>query len=1018
MIKSGSSNIRKFQFFEVINDPRNAIIQENEEKEKENLSKDKNKSNSEKHSISLNNINISGPRQMLTIDDLIFINGRATHEKEGGGMIRENLIMKISENEIIDEFRFFNLVYYDFSIKKFEEKKYFIVVGSNFNENNIKEVFMMTSIKIYDATSFIKDKNKIIPEPASKKGGEPYPKFLKKQINLMKRLSDGKLICNNEEEKIEGFETIQNINSFSINSSFTHAALSVDRVGIILIYGYPNLLECNDKDIGMIYLPKIMYGEKEVNITNLEFAVLNIQNQMKRVLYATTGNLIYYYIWKYDEENNSSENQIILKELSQERIGAYSGCISVKGNSLLIGSSNDDFIGEYNNLEFGKTWFFEGKKTFVDYFNDYILFVIFGESESYLEIYDRKNQFFVYYHTDKKKIIGICHDNNYIYILYEESLNKKYIIKLKEKNNKDKFETFFAKKFFDDAVLYAENLGFDKKQISEISKKHAEYEYSKGNYEKSIEEYIKTIDYYDPALVIPKFLEKSKLQYLIKYLEIIINNMDSKIKDLEENKNYTTLLLHCYIMQEEIDKIKTFIDLKEQFFSKDLIKTVVDVCVETENIEIGLSIAKQYKMIEEYLQILIINLNNYEEAINILEEPEKNEFNVTNNDIIKLYIKFAEYFLKVDSEKEDFSDKFFESVLKFIETNKKTIDKKDILTLMKLFMDSDKYFKILFGIMDSYNLDYNREMIYRRIQLYLDDLESDNKNKAYKNKIIDIIKNEKYIGKYDSQYLIMLFKNKKFIEGVETLIEIQKYNQDLLNLYMKKREYEKIINLCVNYGSVELSFWGESLNYFLNKENRQNLDKLEIDKLNKNLEIFLEKLLESKTMASVNVLDIIYEKNNDIPFYIINSFISKSLENELNSIKKEENNFNEYDKKIEKTTGEIKELKTKAYSFTLVKCCECDRNIELPSIAFKCGHGFHTTCLNLNNNEDIECPKCKDEKYNAIKEIKTCKNFYNEINTSEKLEKVLETKVNKTDFIYELYGKGFFNIEDFKGKNI
>ena len=127
----------------------------------------------------------------------------------------------------------------------------------------------------------------------------------------------------------------------------------------------------------------------------------------------------------------------------------------------------------------------------------------------------------------------------------------------------------------------------------------------------------------------------------------------------------------------------------------------------------------------------------------------------------------------------------------------------------------------------------------------------------------------------------MLFKNKNFIEGVEALIEIQKYNQDLLDLYMKKREYEKIINLCENYGSVEPSFWGVSLNYFLSKENRQNLDKLAIDKMDKNFEIFLEKLLDSKVMAPVNVLDIIYEKNNDIPFYIVNNFMSKSLDNEI-----------------------------------------------------------------------------------------------------------------------------------------
>ena len=403
MIKSGSSNVRKFQFFEVIKESE-SNSQEKEESEKSS------KENSQS-AINLNNITISGPRQMHTIDNLIFINGKATHKKEGA-MVRENLIMKISDNTIIDVFRIFNIVYYDFSIKKFEDKNYFIVVGSNFNENvinNTKEIFMMTSIKIYDATSFIKEKNKIPYEPGIEKGAEPYPKFLIKQIKLLKRLSDENLVCDNEGEKMEGYESIHNINSFSMNDNLTHAAISIDRGGIILIYGYPNFLECNSKDIKMMYLPKIMYGEREVNITNLEFAVLNPQNEMKRVLYATTGNSIYYYIWKYETDKNSdSENNIKLDELSQEKIGVYSGCVSVKGNSLLIGSSKDDFIGEYNNLEFGKTWFFDGKKAYVDYFNDYILFVIFGESESILEIYDRNNQFFVYYQADKKKFWALA----------------------------------------------------------------------------------------------------------------------------------------------------------------------------------------------------------------------------------------------------------------------------------------------------------------------------------------------------------------------------------------------------------------------------------------------------------------------------------------------------------------------------------------------------------------------------------------------------------------------------------
>ena len=960
---------------------------------------------------------------MQVVDDIIFINGKAKYKKEGR-MLRENFIMKISDNKVIDAYRMFNIVYYDFLIKKFKDINYFIVVGfsvNEFNVNNTKKVYMFTSIKIYDATIFLKEKenNNISPAEETYQGEELYPESLTKQIRILKNSSNEELACDVEVEKMGLYESFQNINSFSISDDFKYAAISIDGMKIILIYGYPNLLECEYKEIKMIFLQKIMYGDREVNITNLAFTILNLQNEMTRILYATTGNLICYYIWKDDiDKGNNLENNIQLRELSQERIGVDSGCISVKGSSLLIGSKNGNFIGEYNYLEFGKTWFFDGQKTYVDYFNEYILFVIFGEVDSYLEIYDRKNQFFVYYQADKKKIIGISHDNIYIYVLYE-SLNQKYIVKLKEKNNKDKFETFFLKKFFDDAVLYAENLGYDKKKIAEISKKHAEYEYSKGNYEKSIEQYIKTINYYEPPMVIQKFLEKSKLNYLIKYLEVIIYNMDFKIKDLEENKNYTTLLLHCYIMQEEIDKMKDFLDKKRHFFSKEIIKTIIDVCVETENIDMGLSISKEYKMMNQYLQILIINLNNYEEAINLLEEPEKNEFdNITNDDKIKLYLKFQEYFMKAE---EGIIDKYFNSIIDFINNNYnknvKNIDKKDILKLIEIFIDSDKYFKKIFELMDSYDLEYNKEWIYRRIQLYLDDLEIDKKNISYKKSIIEIIKNEKYIDKYDSQYLLMLFKNKHFLEGIEVLSEIHKFYQDLLFIYMEKREYEKIINLCKNHGMQELSFWGTSLNYFISKDNRKDLNKKEIELLNNSLEIFLQKLFDSKIISPVNVLDIIYEKNNDIPYYILNKFMSKSLENEIKSINEEETRYSEFDKKIDLTVNEIKELKTKAYIFNLIKCCECDQDIDLPFIAFKCGHGFHSSCLNSTPTEDTQCPKCKDSKLSIRKEIQNYKVFSNDINTIEKLDKELSQKVEKIDFIYELYGKGLFNLGRLKENN-
>ena len=208
----------------------------------------------------------------------------------------------------------------------------------------------------------------------------------------------------------------------------------------------------------------------------------------------------------------------------------------------------------------------------------------------------------------------------------------------------------------------------------------------------------------------------------------------------------------------------------------------IKVCLETEKIDMALSIAKQNWLIEEYFKILIIKLNKYEEVINILEESEKNDFQISNQDKLELYYKFGEYFLANEEGKQDYSDRFFESVSKFVENNKTVLNKKDIVKLIQIFLDSNKFFKILFEKMDSFHLDYEKDMIHRRIELFLEDGDLEQN----KNKIIEIIKDVRYAGKYDIQYLIMLFKKNNFNEGVEILYEFHKYNQELLSIYESK----------------------------------------------------------------------------------------------------------------------------------------------------------------------------------------------------------------------------------------
>ena len=1015
MIKVGSSFFRKFQFFEVVKDPE---IISNNQPLKNSINKNEEQQN-DNFEIDINNISISDPKQMKIYDNKIFINGRATHKKSGQ-MVRENLIMKIENNIITDEYFIFNLVYYDFSIKIFDDNPYFIILGCSYCEiPQTKEVYTITKIKIYNGKYFLKN-DKIKVTPGYEKGFEPFPQALKKEIKLLKKLDNGMLFADEGKESMKLFETIQSINEFAMDENFTYAAFSVDRGGIILMYGYPNLLDCNNSEIKMKYLPHITYHDKDVNVTNIQFSYLTgNSNEQLIILYVATGNSIYYYQWDYEPEKINFPNNLQPKAFIEEKLGTYNSRMKAKGNYLLVG--NEKILSEYNNLTFEQNWFFEGKKTVVNYFNDYIYFAIFGEEENSIQIFDKKNKFFVYQKTDKNKILSVCNDNKYICIFYEETPDKKYIIKLKEKNNKEKFDTFFNKKFFDSALIYAKNLGFNEEQISEISLRHAQYEFSKGHYDRAIEEYIKTIKYYEPSIIIQKFLDKSKFNYLIKYLEAIVENYTMDNMDEEECKNYTTLLLHCYIMQKEINKLKDFVEKKGQIFSKELMKVAIDVCIETDNADIGLSIAKQNKMIYEYIYIMLVKLNEYEKVIEILEIPEKYEFNITNKEKVELYLQFADYYLldkkddediNEEKEEENYSDKFFDSVLAFIEGNKKTLDKNDIVKLIELFMDTDKFFKKLFESLSTYDLNYSKEIIHRRIQLYLEDMISNPKDKNYKLGIISILKDKKYISIYDSQYLIMLFKTNHFLEGIETISEINRYNQDLLSIYMQKREYEKIINICKNFGSKEISFWGTSLNYFISKELRENKKPEELDTINKYLEEFLDELLKSKIMPAIDVLDMINEQNCDITYNILNHFMENALNNELNSIDDKKNNYNECEVKINNTCDSIKEINTKAHVFNVNRCSECGTDIDIPYYAFYCGHAIHKNCLNINVKDDnIECQKCREVKKGVSDEIQKNKK-YERLDGLSKVESVLERKENKIDFIYSLYGKGLFNFND------
>ena len=1032
-MSKGLSLMRKFQFFDIVEG------KEYIKKTGSSITASNEGDSTIKSSSTIKMSDIT-PHQMFASEGVVFISGMVK-KKMNEMFVRENLILKIVNNVVIDEYKIFNKLYYSFQLKTLNETPYFVTIGGDFDKymiDNEEQYLIITSIKIYDAT-------KIIKNPKDTHDIEQY--FVKK-ISLLTKVNSREFTLDNKIGK--NIESFQNINSFAINDSFSRIAVGLDRGEIININAYPNIIECPTKNLKISFLPKI---EEELHITNLSFAkVFRGFNQIEEeILYATTAKNIYYY-----ELSSNGEN--VQREIGMnfEENGAYSGCIATdnEAGSLVVGSSSQTFIIEYINLERGPSWFFEGRKQCISYFKNYIMFILYEDNKfASLAVFDKANKFFVYYNNSFTRISALTADENSIYAFIdgEGPGSNNFIIKLVEKDNKEKFDTFYKKNFFDLAYDYARSLGYDKKKISEISKLHAEHAYKKGEYDKSIEQFIGTINYLDPSYVIQKFLDKSKLDFLIRYLEALEKNETFNKKDPNELKDYTALLLNCYIMQEKFPKLKDFVDNEGKKFNEDDVKTAISVCLENQNTELALFIAKKKKMSDEYLRILCVELKKYNEGIEYIKEesdlPTK----------YSLLCKYGEYFLQGEKTK----GQIYEMVEDLVKSVIRNMDSKNILKdkfkyddIIKIFLSQEDLLEKLLDTIMNDDPNCDNSILHKKIELRLkkwnDEVakekleekeekkeqieeekkkndEDDKKSPIIKNSILEMIKNENIQDRLDKTYLLMQFKINNFTDGITFLTEITDLKDEILLNYFESKKFDKIISFCELYAKQDNNFWIQALKFFASEEAIENGKKEDIINY---LNLILFKLLDNEKYSPALGLKTVKD-SNIMTIENIKSFFEKAISIEKEGYDKDKKIFDDLFSQLNKVSDDLNEIKTKYTMIKPNKCQTCGAAISLPAAHFLCQHSYHIACLNANTNDDSnvrECPKCKNDMLplikrllNAEEERKTI-NIYkkegDEKKASNPFKEALALEKRKFDFIASKFKSGIIKLGEPKIKTV
>lgn len=405
------------------------------------------------------------------------------------------------------------------------------------------------------------------------------------------------------------YHTICNVTNGSNNYPMTCFAYSSDYS--VLTFGFSNgtvILVRGDLLHDRGSRQRVIYETKEP-ITSIHF-------RDELTLYISTVSKVFTL-------SATGKNNGHLDRILDDKEGADIDCSSTyfennnKGKALLIAR---DSCFQFYNLK-GKSHSIPmniSKKRMYIHKNRYVLFLSLINSNltessvissNKLIVLDLKNNYIIYNQSISSTIFDIFECWSDIYVLLSDGS----LLRLHEKPLKENVNILVNSELFQIAIkLTNESSGeFSQNEIMSLKKQYGLYLYDKGDFAESIDQFIECIPLGKTSEVISKFKESSKIPYLIKYLQKMV---ELKVS----TPNHVNLLLTSFCKLKKNEDFKKFInsikidadfEIAEKYKAFDL-NLIIQLCKENEYYDLALLIAEKFNLSQIVVSIQLNDIND------------------------------------------------------------------------------------------------------------------------------------------------------------------------------------------------------------------------------------------------------------------------------------------------------------------------------------------------------------------------------------------------------------------------
>ncbi|KAH6577766.1 hypothetical protein BASA83_008403 [Batrachochytrium salamandrivorans] len=558
--------------------------------------------------------------------------------------------------------------------------------------------------------------------------------------------------------------------------------------------------------------------------------------------------------------------------------------------------------------------------------------------------------------------------------------------------------------------------------IMDIHKRYGDHLYSRGEFDSSVKQYIKTIGHLEPSYVIRKFLDAQRIYNLTSYLQALHDHQLA-------NPNHTTLLLNCYTKLKDIPRLDSFISSPTSLFD---VETAIRVCRQASYYTHALKLAARFGQHEWHMRVQIEDLQQYDEALAYLAKlPRKHQIRKALPSYGYILVKHrpcqaTEALVRActrptvaktpnvenkgsKATPADMVDSHTMSgfvsaeVAQVIPDSLLDDDIAQPQDFMSFFVDQPVWCitfienvlwkrwgvnKDLFsshgptsnGVGHSVDVpsmptdlptdsDSNSRQILwdTLLELYLGQFGFECQNGSPSNqqkhnwprRIMALLKSTH--ANYDVDQALVLCKTHGFNDGILFLLQRLKLYHDYLEFHMRRREDTLVLQTCQLFGDIEPSLWAKALVFFVEKGVQSHVETVSGDSPPDRSQrdlLLVLDQIQKRKLLSQLQIVQLLAKNSDVTLGMVRDFLIKRIEEDKASMDESRQLIASYQEDTAKMRLTIEELESGFILFQSTRCELCRQQLELPTVHFYCKHAFHHRCL---GDADQECPKCAPE---------------------------------------------------------